>query len=1193
MPHSGAASLRHSQLIKSSLRYYWRTSLAVWLGVIAATAVVTGALLVGDSMRGSLRAMTLRRLGEVDAVITGPRFVREDLASRLQAKLKDQGIEIAPALMLRGGVEHQQSSKSGTDSLVRRAGQVMAYGVDERLWPWLDRSAPGTSISSAASRVAPPAGREALITLALAEALQARAGDTITLWVELPSAVPRDTLLGQKDNDSQEVTLTVREILPQEVTAAHFGLAPSQLDPLSLFMNHKTLQADLGLGAVRPSRRDPQGSPARVNAIFFHDSKATSPESALASQEDRAAVEEALRSVISFSDLQLRVITDSAIGGLSIDSERMLLEDPLAQAIQSAADKLKLASSPVMVYLANSIRKVGGEPRQYSMYSTVAGINAKALEPPFGPFPLVEPSSVINGQPATPVQLSGRGVMINTYLAEDLGAKVGDELELKWHQVGAHGELPEESGLFKVEAITKIEGPAADRHLTPEVKGITDVDSLSDWDQPFPMKLDLVTTRDDEYWDQYKALPKLFLSLQTAQQLWPSRYGTLTSIRLALPAGTTREAIETGLASQMVEQLDLSAAGLSLQPLKAYGLKTAAGATDFTGLFIGFSFFLIVAALILISLLFRLGVEQRTRELGLLAATGFTPTSIRWLLLCEGFWLACLGSLMGLLLGTAYARLMIYGLTNWWQGAIRTSAIDLYVLPGSLVMGAAIAIAGAMFSVWWALRDLSRIEIRDLLSGQSNLMEDQPSRYLQARWKAMTSGGISAVMILLLVAGVVPASEAFGGLSWQIVGFFASGMLLLATSLWTLSAWLDRPVISVLQGSGLAGITRLAERNVTRARQRSLLTVGMISAATFVIVTVAAGQRNPAADRPMKSSGNGGFALVGESASPILYDLNTPAGRQSLQLQFPAGSKEASLLDAMRAYQFRVKPGEDASCINLFQATAPTILGVPRSFIERGGFKFVGATGANPWELLLGTSTEAIPVIGDINTLLYSLKKGPGATLPAPEAPSDSPPLKIAGMLDGSVLQGVLLMSEENFLRLYPEQKGYSYFLIEVPPAEEQPAIDLLESRLVEYGLDLEPVGVRIARFLAVQNTYLAAFQALGGLGLLLGTIGLATVMLRNVWERQAELSLMRAIGFGNGLITRMILCENALLLVWGLCFGTVAALVSMLPQLLSAGADVPWVTGAAWLLLVFVVGMLSALAAVRLAVRLPLLVRA
>jgi ABC-type antimicrobial peptide transport system permease subunit len=148
----------------------------------------------------------------------------------------------------------------------------------------------------------------------------------------------------------------------------------------------------------------------------------------------------------------------------------------------------------------------------------------------------------------------------------------------------------------------------------------------------------------------------------------------------------------------------------------------------------------------------------------------------------------------------------------------------------------------------------------------------------------------------------------------------------------------------------------------------------------------------------------------------------------------------------------------------------------------------------------------------------------------------------------------------------------------------------LLESKLGEYGFDAEPVVERLGRFLAVQNTYLATFQVLGGLGLLLGTIGLATVMQRNVLERHSELSLLRAVGFRKSGLRWLVLSENAFLLFWGLLSGTTAALLSMLPHLLTAGADVgDLAVGLARLLsIVVVVGMLAATLAVSEAMRTP-----
>src|SRR4029078_9338483 len=95
-----------------------------------------------------------------------------------------------------------------------------------------------------------------------------------------------------------------------------------------------------------------------------------------------------------------------------------------------------------------------------------------------------------------------------------------------------------------------------------------------------------------------------------------------------------------------------------------------------------------------------------------------------------------------------------------------------------------------------------------------------------------------------------------------------------------------------------------------------------------------------------------------------------------------------------------------------------------------------------------------------------------------------------------------------------------------------------LEEGLGVFGFDAQKTTERLAEFLAVQNTYLSTFQSLGGLGLLLGTFGLATVQLRNVLERRGELALLRATGFRRRRLAQLVMIENGLLLLGGLAVG-------------------------------------------------------
>ena len=135
-------------------------------------------------------------------------------------------------------------------------------------------------------------------------------------------------------------------------------------------------------------------------------------------------------------------------------------------------------------------------------------------------------------------------------------------------------------------------------------------------------------------------------------------------------------------------------------------------------------------------------------------------------------------------------------------------------------------------------------------------------------------------------------------------------------------------------------------------------------------------------------------------------------------------------------------------------------------------------------------------------------------------------------------------------------------------------------------GFDVIRTADALAGYARVQNTYLSTFQTLGGLGLLLGTLGTVAVLLRGVAERRGELAMLLCLGFRRGRIVGIILLENGFLLLSGLAIGTAAALVSVAPHLLSVLADVEWLAVAGILLACVAVGIAACAVAAATAVR-------
>ena len=182
-------------------------------------------------------------------------------------------------------------------------------------------------------------------------------------------------------------------------------------------------------------------------------------------------------------------------------------------------------------------------------------------------------------------------------------------------------------------------------------------------------------------------------------------------------------------------------------------------------------------------------------------------------------------------------------------------------------------------------------------------------------------------------------------------------------------------------------------------------------------------------------------------------------------------------------------------------------------------------------------------------------------------------------------------MSQANFLRLFPEQEGYRVLLVEASPEAAEGVSTQIEDALVDLGADAIGTGERLAQFHQVENTYLSTFQALGGLGLLLGTVGLGTVLLRNVLERRRELALLGAVGYRRRHVLLMTVAESVLLLAGGLLFGAFAAALAIAPAAAERGSRLPLTGGAVLLLVtVFLAGLLSSVVAVRAATNAPVL---
>ncbi len=1109
------------RIILRSLGFYWRTNLGVLLAAMVCTGILTGALAVGDSVRHSLATRAQERLGTTElALTTGNRFFREELADELATQLNNHGfgglsqmstdstsvksvksvVKVAPALQVRGLMADSNDAK--------RVNIVQVLGVDQAFQ---------LSIFNCQFSISPADWNDGVIVNErLAAKLGARVGDEVLLRIEKPGTMSRDVPIAP-DSDLTVASRLVIKAVAGRAEFGNFSLQANQIAPLNVFVPIHWLQDKL----------DRTG---QANVLLV----AANPSDRITLEKADAAIRKCWK--LADAGLELRRLDVQQC--LQLRSRRIFIDEPVADAAMKAAD----GAVGVLTYFVNELR-CGGRTTPYSMVT--------AMSP--GP-----------GSPI-PMSMSDDEILINQWLADDLEAKVGDSIELSYFVTGSTRNLQEQKFAFRVRGVLSMQ---PDPELMPEFPGLSKVDNCRDWDRGIPIDLSKIRKCDEDYWERYRGTPKAFITLAAGQKLWANRFGSLTAVRYPFSSfvyrisyvdvrHTTYDLRHTvfdnsahAITEKLTGSIDPASAGLFFQPVRQRGMEAANKATDFSQLFLGLSIFLIAAALILMGLIFVFGVESRSEQIGMLRAVGFSPRLVRRLLLIEGGTLAVLGAIAGSAAGLLYTRAMIYGLATGWQQAVGRSTIEFYARPLTLFEGAAVGIAVSMIAIWLTVRKQTSLQARELLCGD-------------LRWQFFTAGhvrrsrlSLSLAAVTAIAAVVIVASVGSGDSTAISAAFFGAGSLLLVAGL-----SLTQALLKMIAGSWkkpVASLSGLGLRNSTRRSGRSLAVVGMLASGTFLVIAVGANRQNPLAQADKRDSGTGGFALYGESAVPILSIVDFPSPG-------PSGLEGVSIVP------MRLHEGDDASCLNLNRAQKPRLLAVqPEELQKRGAFAFreVINSNAGHWEILNSKYEDenVVPAIGDYPTIVWSLGKSVGDELEYVDEMGRIFRLRLVGMMKNSILQGSLLISEGNFTRRFPSEEGYRVFLIDAPPGVNRLAPqfiagfgETLSARLKDFGLALTPTKNRLTEFSSVENTYLSIFQLLGGLGLILGTMGLALVVVRNMLDRRGELAMLRAVGFSKAAVGRMVFCEHWLLCLWGLTCGVTAALVAVKPAISSPGTQVPY----------------------------------
>ncbi len=1068
-----------------SLVYFKRQHLWVFLAAVISTSVLTGALVVGDSVKYSLIHLVDKRLGKVGyALMAGDRFVRSHLADEIAADLQ---VATSPVLMMQGMVVNPQNQS--------RISSAQILGIDASFWQLADRQMSEWTTNGI------------VISQNVATELSVKPGDELLLRIRQAELIPLNAPFSEEETPTVALRLKISAIADDD-QLGRFSLRNNQLAPFNIFVPRQLLADKMDLAGLS-------------NLIFVADN-----EGLVQSKLNRSLSK---NWQLKDAGLSLSYLPDSS--ALQLLSNRVFLD----KSISDRLENLPISSQKILTYFVNSFRFHENE----TPYSFVTAVSQTHLDK----------------------TLNDNDIIVNSWLANDLDIKVGDSLQVDYFVMGPMRKLEEKNDWFRVSEIVPVESASFNRTLMPAFPGLTEAGNCRDWEAGIPIDLSKIRDKDEQYWTDYRGTPKAYISLKKGLQLWENPFGNYTAIRFSAEA-TSKSELET----RLLQNLSPADINLSFVGVRERGKQAASNGVDFGQLFLSLSFFVIVAALLLLVLVYSLNVESRHRETGIVHALGFNKSQLIRLRMMEALPALLLSSLFGGMLGVLYNKVMLWGLNSVWNDAVHADMLRMVVRPQTIFAGMVAGVIIATISIFTVTyRSFSR-NVVSVIRSQS-----MPVRFgkMWISWLLVALGWGGALIMV--------GYSLSNALLQNATPVLVAGFLFLMGSASFVSILLHPAKENKSVGKRRFGSSQLIWKNVGRNKKRSMAVVWLLALGTFTIMVTGANRKTFVNTQNQRASGTGGFALWVETTVPLLHDLNTSSGRLTYGLDGGDVSENASFV------QFYSLPGDDASCLNLNQVQLPQILGVnPIIFDSLGAFSFSNLLieSPSPWlQLTENRGHGVIPAIADQTVIQWGLMKSIGDTLNYLNERGDTIRLLLVGGLNPSVFQGNILISDSSFLANFPSSGGSRVMMVDLPFSQEKQMTELLKSRWTDYGVSISSAPKRLAAFYSVTNTYLNIFMILGGLGVILGTVGMGIVLMRNMLDRKHELAVLKALGFSHKQLLRLVVLENFWLLLLGMGIGIISALIGILPSLLSPAFQIPgyflmvlvvsvFFSGSVWILL-------------------------
>ena len=531
--------------MKKSRSYYIRFYRLVAVAIAVMTAVLTGSLVLGDSVRGSLMERVSERLGNSETIIqTGTGFLSDSI-------LNNEILSDAKGYLLSEGFISSEGKMI----------PVMVWGTDNdslnydeaTLNPQLS-----TLISNPSSLTPNP----------------------IVLHLPSNNLVGSGSLFISQSHATQ-LRLTVKGIKSAQ-DGGNILLHNEQVRPLNVFINRQQLAEALGVKG-------------KVNVIL-------SPNN---------ITSDTFYGVWRPEDSGLQFNSDSIVG-----IDRVFLPHSVVETL-----------NPSTRYLAYFVNSLGTMP-----YSFVTATD----------------------------RLKGDETILTDYAAQRMNAHVGDSVTMEYYvSQGGLKKLLTRSHRFRVSGIVPIsEFKKQADMITADFPGLSGVKRCTDWNSDLPIDMSRITKADEDYWTAYRQTPKALVSLDAVGKDWIGSYGVATKVM----CDTAR-----------MKLLTPQSFGIAVVHPRIAALDAAQNGTDFGTLFLALGFFIIIAAILLMQNPLSEMYQLRRPEIQLLNALGFSKRQVFRRLFLEAVPVVLVSAPIGVLLGYAYAAVILQLLAGPWSGVVHAN----------------------------------------------------------------------------------------------------------------------------------------------------------------------------------------------------------------------------------------------------------------------------------------------------------------------------------------------------------------------------------------------------------------------------------------------------------------------------------------------------------------------------------------